>query len=81
VFFSEIRHTLGSVRQQRCENKERWRQRPRWCYLIKTLIILPVSIGRTNIQNSLDFLTALLAERHKRGRWRHRGGFFEMKNV
>ena len=35
--------------------------------------ILPINVGRTNVQNSLDFLTALLAERHKRGRLRHRG--------
>ena len=40
----------------------------------KTLRILPINVGRTNVQNSLDFVTALLVDRHKRGRLRHRGG-------
>ena len=39
----------------------------------KILRILPITIGRTNVQNPLDFVTALLDERHKRGRLRHRG--------
>ena len=33
------------------------------------------NVGRTNVQNTLDFLTALLVDRHKRGRLRHRGGW------
>jgi len=36
--------------------------------------ILRITVGRINIQNSLDFLTALLDGRHKRGRLRHREG-------
>ena len=36
--------------------------------------ILPINVGRTNVQNPLDFVTALLVNRHKRGRLRHRGG-------
>ncbi|ERH27750.1 hypothetical protein HMPREF9065_01069 [Aggregatibacter sp. oral taxon 458 str. W10330] len=36
--------------------------------------ILPINVGRINVQNSLDFVTALLVDRHKRGRLRHRGG-------
>ena len=40
----------------------------------KTLRILPINVGRTNVQNSLDFVTALLVDRHKRGRLHHRGG-------
>ena len=51
----------------------RWRKRPRLCCLIKTLRILPINVGRTDVQNSLDFVTALLVDRHKRGRLRHRG--------
>ena len=39
----------------------------------KKLRILPINVGRTNVQNSLDFVTALLVDRHKRGRLRHRG--------
>ena len=35
--------------------------------------ILPINVGRTNVQNPLDFVTALLVNRHKRGRLRHRG--------
>ena len=37
--------------------------------------ILPINVGRTNVQNPLDFVTALLVNRHKRGRLRHRGLF------
>ena len=37
--------------------------------------ILPINVGRTNVQNPLDFVTALLVDRHKRGRLRHRGDF------
>ena len=55
-------------------DSHRWRKRPRLCYLIKKLRILPINVGRTNVQNPLDFLTALLVDRHKRGRLRHRGG-------
>jgi len=40
------------------------------------LRILPINVGRTNVQNPLDFLTALLVDRHKRGRLRHQGGIF-----
>ena len=36
--------------------------------------ILPINVGRTNVQNPLDFVTALLVDRHKRGRLRHQGG-------
>ena len=32
------------------------------------------NVGRTNVQNPLNFLTALLADRHKRGRLPHCGG-------
>ena len=39
----------------------------------KKLRILPINVGRTNVQNPLDFVTALLVDRHKRGRLRHRG--------
>lgn len=49
--------------------------------LNKTLRILPITVGRTNIQNSLDFLTALLAERHKRGRLRHQREVFAFGGV
>ena len=52
----------------------RWRKRPRLRCLIKKLRILPINVGRTNVQNPLDFVTALLVDRHKRGRLRHRGG-------
>ena len=52
----------------------RWCKRPRLFCLIKKLRILPINVGRTNIQNPLDFVTALLVDRHKRGRLRHRGG-------
>jgi hypothetical protein len=44
--------------------------------LNKMLRISPITIGRTNVQNSLDFLTALLVDRHKRGRLRHHRGNF-----
>ena len=40
----------------------------------KKLRILPINVGITNVQNPLDFVTALLVDRHKRGRLRHRGG-------
>ena len=43
--------------------------------LNKTLRILPINVGRTNVQNPLDFVTALLVDRHKRGRLRHRGRY------
>ena len=56
-----------------CLGTYRWCKRPRWCCLIKTLRILPINVGRTNVQNPLDFVTALLVDRHKRGRLRHRG--------
>ena len=39
----------------------------------KKLRILPINVGITNVQNPLDFVTALLVDRHKRGRLRHRG--------
>ena len=39
----------------------------------KKLRILPINVGRTNVQNPLDFVTTLLVDRHKRGRLRHRG--------
>ncbi len=39
----------------------------------KKLRILPINVERTNVQNPLDFVTALLVDRHKRGRLRHRG--------
>ena len=52
----------------------RWRKCPRLCCLIKKLRILPINVGRTNVQNPLDFVTALLVDGHKRGRLRHRGG-------
>jgi len=42
----------------------------------KKLRILPINVGRTNVQNPLDFVTALLVDRHKRGRLRHRGGTY-----
>jgi hypothetical protein len=42
--------------------------------LNKTLRIYPTTIGRANIQNPLDFLTALLDDRHKRVCLRHQGG-------
>jgi len=41
----------------------------------KKLRILPINVGITNVQNPLDFVTALLVDRHKRGRLRHRGAF------
>ena len=44
----------------------------------KKLRILPINVGRTNVQNPLDFVTALLVDRHKRGRLRHRGGTADM---
>ena len=40
----------------------------------KKLRVLPINVGITNVQNPLDFVTALLVDRHKRGRLRHRGG-------
>ena len=40
----------------------------------KKLRILPINVGITNVQNPLDFVTALLVDRHKQGRLRHRGG-------
>ena len=45
--------------------------------------ILPINVGRTNVQNPLDFVTALLVDRHKRGRLRHRGGrlYFNEQNI
>ena len=52
----------------------RWRKRPRLCCLIKKLRILPINVGRTHVQNPLDFVTALLVDRHKRGRLRHLWG-------
>jgi len=39
------------------------------------LRILPINVGRNNVQNPLDFVTALLVDRHKRGRLRHRGAW------
>lgn len=39
----------------------------------KTLRISHITVGRINIQNLLDFLTALLADRHKRGRLCYQG--------
>ena len=36
--------------------------------------ILPINVGRTHVQNPLDFVTALLVDRHERGRLRRRGG-------
>ena len=39
----------------------------------KKLRILPINVGRINVQNPLDFVTALLVDRHKRGRLRHQG--------
>ena len=47
--------------------------------LIKTLWILPINVGRTNVQNPLDFVTALLVDRHKQGLLRHRGGYEDYK--
>jgi len=44
------------------------------------LRILPINVGRTNVQNPLDFVTTLLVDRHKRGRLRHRGGNKEYYN-
>ena len=44
----------------------------------KKLRILPINVGRTNVQNPLDFVTALLVDRHKRGRLRHRGDLKKM---
>ena len=41
--------------------------------------ILPINVGRTNAQNPLDFVTALLVDRHKRGLLRHRGGYEDYK--
>ena len=40
----------------------------------KNIVNFPINVGRTNVQNPLDFVTALLVDRHKRGRLRHRGG-------
>ena len=37
----------------------------------KNIANLAINVGRTNVQNPLDFLTALLVDRHKRGRLRH----------
>ncbi|MCK9004722.1 hypothetical protein MY896_01140 [Haemophilus influenzae] len=45
--------------------------------LNKILRILLITVGRTNIQNPLDFLIALLVDRHKRGRLRYHGGNFD----
>ena len=45
----------------------------------KKLRILPINVGRTNVQNPLDFVTALLVDRHKRGLLRHRGGYEDYK--
>ena len=45
----------------------------------KKLRILPINVGRINVQNPLDFLTALLVDRHKRGRLRHRGLLLEQQ--
>ena len=42
---------------------------------------LPINVGRTNVQNPLDFVTALLVDRHKRGRLRHRGGKLKSKRA
>ena len=39
----------------------------------KNIANLPINVGITNVQNPLDFVTALLVDRHKRGRLRHRG--------
>ena len=41
------------------ERHKRGRLRHRRCCLIKTLRILPINAGRTNVQNPLDFVTAL----------------------
>ena len=40
----------------------------------KNIVNFTHNHGRANIQNSLNFLIALLVDRHKRGRLRHRGG-------
>ena len=45
----------------------------------KKLRILPINVGRTNVQNPLDFVTALLVDRHKQGLLRHRGGYEDYK--
>jgi len=49
----------------------------------KNIANLPINVGITNVQNPLDFVTALLVDRHKRGRWRHRGDlvFYLMHTV
>jgi len=65
---------LSKIDRTFCIFNYGWRKRPRLCYLIKKLRILPINVGRTNVQNPLDFVTALLVDRHKRGRLRHRGG-------
>ena len=38
-----------------------------------------LTVGRVNIQNSLNFLIVLLVDRHKRGLLRHRGGYEDYK--
>ncbi len=43
----------------------------------KNIANLAINVGRTNVQNPLDFLTALLVDRHKRGRLRHHEGVFD----
>ena len=46
----------------------------------KKLRILPINVGITNVQNPLDFVTALLVDRLKRGRLRHRGDCVDAKS-
>ena len=50
----------------------------------KNIANLAINVGRTNVQNPLDFLTALLVDRHKRGRLRHHEGLIllnYLKNI
>ena len=37
-------------------------------------MVLSLLVSEANVQNPLDFVTALLVDRHKQGRLRHRGG-------